>query len=495
MRDSKLTIFAFILTAALLIPISVRAEVAALTATQTATPGVTLVVTPSPTTPSTETLPPPESAEFTNTPTATFVPTPSQTPIPVVPETGLPMVIPLMSSGPPTDGFGPNRYPFYINPLTGMVVGDPSVLNNRPVAVKVTNYPRYVRPQSGLSMADLVFEYYMEWGIPRFIAVFYGQQAEKVGPVRSGRLFDEHIFRMYDSFFVFGYADVRVIEYFEELEKEIVRRFVLENDTDHAKTCGVDLPSRLCRDRQLEGYNTMFADIAAVQRFFELNYNNNQRPDLHGMYFSYHVTPSVEPGTILKLRYSPSIYNYWEFDPKSGLYLRWQETEGNMDLDVEHYSPHYDALTGDRLSASNVVFMVVDHKFHAYTEGSHIMGMNLNGHGRAFVFRDGFYYPAQWYRPEEGGVLQILTPEGDPFPLKPGQTWFEVVSQYTELEREGSTWRFHFQLPPVPNGRIYELDPDFSPLEWFYEDQNPGKIMPWNGVIDTPLPTQEGDGP
>ena len=115
----------------------------------------------------------------------------------------------------------------YINPLTGMVVPDPNSLNRRPVAIKVTNYPRYVRPQAGLSKADLVFEYYMEQGISRFIAVFYGEEAEKVGPVRSGRLFDEHIFRMYDSFFSFGYADVHVIEYFEALEKEIVRRLYL----------------------------------------------------------------------------------------------------------------------------------------------------------------------------------------------------------------------------------------------------------------------------
>jgi hypothetical protein len=31
-------------------------------------------------------------------------------------------------------------------------------------------------------------------------------------------------------------------------------------------------------------------------------------------------------------------------------------------------------------------------------------------------------------------------------------------------------------------------------LEWFYEDQNPGKIMPWNGVIETPAATEESDG-
>ena len=228
----------------------------------TSTPGATLVVSPSPSPTPTEVLPTADVAEHTNTPTPAPSLTPTPTPIPLAPETGLPVVIPLLSSAPPEDGYGPDEYPFYINPLTGLVVADPAMLNRRPVAIKVTNYPRYVRPQAGLSKADIVYEYYMERGISRFIAVFYGQDAEKVGPVRSGRLFDEHIFRMYESFFVYGYADVRVIEYFEALENEIVARFVLENDLDKANTCGVNLPSRLCRDRELEGYNTMFADTA-----------------------------------------------------------------------------------------------------------------------------------------------------------------------------------------------------------------------------------------
>src|SRR5687767_1955906 len=83
------------------------------------------------------------------------------------------------------------------NPLTGLAFADPSLAERRPMAIKITNSPDYVRPQSGLSLADVVYEYYIEWGDTRFIAVFYGNDAEQVGPVRSGRFFDEHILRMY----------------------------------------------------------------------------------------------------------------------------------------------------------------------------------------------------------------------------------------------------------------------------------------------------------
>ncbi|GAH35935.1 unnamed protein product, partial [marine sediment metagenome] len=103
----------------------------------------------------------------------------------------------------------------------------------------------------------------MEDGIPRFIGVFYGQDAEKVGPVRSGRLFDEHIFRMYDAIFVFGNADRRVMDYFLELEDHFIYSYVVENFNDSNHKCSVDEPNRLCRDPEIKGYNSMFANTAA----------------------------------------------------------------------------------------------------------------------------------------------------------------------------------------------------------------------------------------
>ena len=102
------------------------------------------------------------------------------------------------------------------NPLTGLTAANPTLLERRPIAVKITQFPRLVRPQSGLTLADVVYEYYIEDGLSRFIAVFYGNDAEMAGPVRSGRFFDEHIARMYQAFFVFKYADPRVYDYYQE---------------------------------------------------------------------------------------------------------------------------------------------------------------------------------------------------------------------------------------------------------------------------------------
>ena len=83
------------------------------------------------------------------------------------------------------------------------------------MVIKVANSPDYVRPQSGLSLADVVYEYYIEWGDTRFIAVMYGNNSPMVGPVRSGRYFDEHIARMYNAFLMFKFADPREYSYLQ----------------------------------------------------------------------------------------------------------------------------------------------------------------------------------------------------------------------------------------------------------------------------------------
>jgi hypothetical protein len=93
---------------------------------------------------------------------------------------------------------GPETYPAGINPLTGLPT-DEATLDHRPLAIKISNFPRYVRPQAGLSLADIVFEHYAEGGTSRFTAVFYGNNADRVGPIRSARLIDTVIPEMFHA--------------------------------------------------------------------------------------------------------------------------------------------------------------------------------------------------------------------------------------------------------------------------------------------------------
>ncbi len=158
----------------------------------------------------------------TSIPTDTSVPEATAT-LTLIPPTETPTEIPTATATEevndplanyPDEGFGPVDFPANINPLTGLSVDDSSILDRRPVAVKISNELRDIRPQWGLSQADHVFEYYHEYGESRYHAIFYGNDVSEVGPIRSARFPDEHLVRAYKSVFAFANADSRVMSLF-----------------------------------------------------------------------------------------------------------------------------------------------------------------------------------------------------------------------------------------------------------------------------------------
>jgi len=58
--------------------------------------------------------------------------------------------------------------------------------NDRPIAVMIDNHTG-AWPQAGLNMAYLVYEIVVEGGETRLMALFKGQDIDKIGPVRSSR--------------------------------------------------------------------------------------------------------------------------------------------------------------------------------------------------------------------------------------------------------------------------------------------------------------------
>jgi hypothetical protein len=61
------------------------------------------------------------------------------------------------------------------NPLTGLPVQDPALLDLPAALVSISHFPVEARPQAGLSYAPWVFEVYITEGATRFLATFYGE--------------------------------------------------------------------------------------------------------------------------------------------------------------------------------------------------------------------------------------------------------------------------------------------------------------------------------
>ncbi len=272
------------------------------------------------------------------TPVPTAVAT--QTPVPATatptPTPARPTATPTLTVTPPypSAGYGPANFPANVNPLTGKGVANPDVLNRRPVIVKVENLPRDHRPQWGLSLADIVYEYYTELGSTRFAAVYYGTDLPVVGPIRSARFFDFNVVRMYKSSFVFGYAYADL--YAALVKSEFSSRMIVEGE----RWAGIF--TRF----EPNGPNILQANTGQVAALLAKNKIDNTRQNLDGMLFQ-QAAPSkgAQDGKQIFARFSGGIYNRWDYDTATGKYLRFAETADDVNRNNEKYAQLTDRQT------------------------------------------------------------------------------------------------------------------------------------------------------
>jgi hypothetical protein len=122
----------------------------------------------------------------------------------------------------------------------------------------------------------------------------------------------------------------------------------------------------------------------------------------------------------------------WIYDPSTGYYHRYQDQD-----DATTFVEATDRLNGKLLQFSNVIVLFTDIHFYDVTLFSTDL-MNITKR-EALLFRDGKMYPIYWKTAVDDysrhtGLLRpprFVDAQGNPFPMKPGQTWVEIVPRFT----------------------------------------------------------------
>lgn len=356
----------------------------------------TAATTPTPT----RTLKPEATITFALTPSPTLIPSTATSEVSPTPTVTASIV---------------TEFPPDVNPLTGLQVSDLSVLERRPLAIKISNAPAVVRPQAGLSSADLVFEHYAEGGVTRFTAVFLGRGAPKVGSIRSGRLIDLEIPAFTGAMFAYSGSSGGVKE-------RIIASDIFQEGRVISPDFGVGEPVFFRAPQAGKAFeHTLFASTDALWSLTEERGLNTQQ-DLTGLAFSETPLEGGEPARYVEIPYLPGIASAeWVYDPDLDLYRR-----------TVLGTPHTDALTGEQLTAANVVVLYANHIETDILEdlvggGHYSIEIQLWGEGPAQIIRDGKVYKGLWKRWAREDMLSFYDEEGNRLPLKPGNTWFQVV--------------------------------------------------------------------
>jgi hypothetical protein len=364
----------------------------------------------------------------TPTPMPTAVPSPTRTPLPTLTAatTGVTAaattettptltktVTPVATAAPvaqATPTVNPN-----IDPLTGITLSDPSVLLLRPLHICIDN-DTPSRPQYGLDRADVVYEYLMErFFNTRFTAVFWGQEADHIGPIRSARLVNTELTPQYDAmlvcsgasdpvrwllvtdkrFFNYGYLDIGLsdpnLKYFTVYGKNtVVNTLLIETST------------------------------ASIHQYLK-DTNQEKTVKVPGFTFSPSppTTPAPAPAETISLPFPAECCAVqWTYDATTQRYLR-----------IMNGAPHLDGTTKQQLSAANVIVLYAPYVESDIDEGYGAMGwqIGLRGEGKVTVFRDGVAIAGTWQRKELTDFMQLVDANGHAIPLHPGNSWIEIV--------------------------------------------------------------------
>lgn len=347
---------------------------------------------PSPTVVATPTLPPP--------PTTAPPTTPTQPPAPEETAVSTP------TSTPDIPGLIGPLFPENVNPLTGEVVNDPSVLQRRPFAVKISNAPAEVRPQNGLNRADLIFEHLAEGGLTRFTAVYYSQDVALVGSIRSGRFIDLEIPVMYDAAFAYSGSSGPLKEMFADAS--FFDR-ILSPDFGHGGFFRSPNPD-------VSPWHTLFTNVNELR--VQLAEQGEERPPqfANNMVFHPEIINDSTPATRLSLWYLGTNATWFY---SNGRYYRWSDGE-----------PHLDASSDQQLTVRNVVVVSANHvdtDIIEDTNGSPSIQIQIWGEGPVSVFRDGQRIDGVWRRTDPSHMLTFYDLEGNVLPLAPGNTFFQLV--------------------------------------------------------------------
>lgn len=271
------------------------------------------------------------------------------------------------------------------------------------VITMIDNYYK-ARPQSGLDKADIVYEIIAEGGITRYMALFYSQKAEKIGPIRSARYYFVQLARGYNAPYVHAGGSVDGLETIQKLKIK---------DMDEISNSGASFWRDNSRKAPHNLYTSTDRIIAgAKQKGYTL-------VPLQTLALGTSFTGSSHKD--LQLDYSTKNSSY-----KISWHYNGQEYERLID------GKAYATAEGVPIKAQNILVFaapskdVIKHKIL-------LSEVDIIGKGELIYFIQGQQMKGSWEKASPEAAIKFKDDQGQPLKVKAGQTWVQVLPSLDKL--------------------------------------------------------------
>jgi len=300
----------------------------------------------------------------------------------------------------------------------------------RPLGVMIENH-KEARPQSGLSSADVIYEAVAEGGITRFLAVFYCQDAQFIGPVRSARIYFVRLLQGYGNYPLYahvggantpGQADalgeIRDLEWgsYNDLNQFSVPFPYFWRDYER-------LPNR-ATEHTVYSSTVKLWQYAASQRGLTNVDKDKQSWDENFVSWKFQDDASKSKrGTTSKIS-----FKFWD-SFKSDYSVDWvYNQENNVYKRVNGGVEYIDKNNGKQLTVKNVIIVFTkESPANDGYEGGHIL-YKIVGSGDGLLFQNGQAIKISWQKKDEESSIKFYDENGKEAELVRGLDWIEILS-------------------------------------------------------------------
>jgi len=301
---------------------------------------------------------------------------------------------------------------------------------HRPLGIMIENHQE-ARPQSGLSSADVIYEAVAEGGITRFLAVYYCNGSEQVGPIRSARTYFLDFISEYGSnplyVHVGGANQPGPADALSQIEDY---GWVGLNDMNQFS---IGFPT-FWRDYDRLGHSvstehTMYSTTEKLLQFAATK-RKLTAEDADGVTWTKGFVPyslkddaptsQRPPSQKVHLEFWTTDPDYnvdWTYEPIANIYKR--NSGGAVHTDINNKQQ----LTGKNIV---ILTMVETSANDGYENNAHLL-YRTKGLGRANIFMDGKQVVGTWRKDTRTARTLLFDNTGSPIKFDRGTIWFEIL--------------------------------------------------------------------
>jgi hypothetical protein len=287
-------------------------------------------------------------------------------------------------------------------PLTGTELTDPDAMMRPALAAKIDNHPA-ARPQTGLNVADIVYEENVE-KLTRFAAIFHSVGSDPVGPLRSGRTQDIDILGSFNKpLFAWSGGNRKVTTAINQSDIVNVGWSASKGKGGYYRESSRKIPHNL---------------YAKTTDLWTLSPEGSLAP---APQFLYRGVSDAAPATATPIAGAKvsmdNVPIYWEWDAAKSLFMR-------SSLNVRRVLEPHTSMTGDteeHIGAHNVVVLYV--KYVASAADPKSPDAQTVGNGVGFVLTNGTILDVTWERADRTTPFTLKDTSGAVVRMTPGRTW------------------------------------------------------------------------